>query len=99
MAGKPFCAGTDAQCVCCGQWGHERSNCMQLCVTYLCMDYISSNAEFCASQVLKWQETQQKAQQKSVICLLRLNQPDFYAEQTDNDILASLDFRHDSDFL
>jgi hypothetical protein len=27
------------------------------------------------------------------------NQPDFYAEQTDDNILASLNFSHDSDFL
>jgi hypothetical protein len=98
-AGKPFRAGADVQCVCCGRWGHERSNCMQLCTTYLCMDYISSNAEFCASQALKWQSSQQKAQQRSTIRLLRLNQPDFYSDQTDDDILASLDFSHDSDFV
>jgi hypothetical protein len=63
------------------------------------MDYISSNAEFCASQAIKWKSTQQKAQQRSAIRLLRLNQPDFYSEQTDDDILASLDFSHDSDFV
>jgi hypothetical protein len=54
---KPVCAGADVQCVCCGHWGHERSNCRQLSTTYLCKDYISSNAEFCASQALKWQST------------------------------------------
>jgi hypothetical protein len=95
----PFRAGADVQCVCCGRWGHEKLNCMQLCTTYLCMDYISSNAEFCASQAIKWKSTQQKAQQRSAIRLLRLNQPDFYSEQTDDDILASLDFSHDSDFI
>jgi hypothetical protein len=85
--------------VCCGRWGHERSNCMQLCTTYLCMDYISSNAELCASHARKWQSTQQKAQQRSAIRLLRLNQPDLYSEQTDNDTLVLFDFSHDSDFV
>jgi hypothetical protein len=52
-AGKTFSAGADDQCVCCGRWGRERSNCMLLCVTYLCMAYILSNTKCCASQVLK----------------------------------------------
>jgi hypothetical protein len=63
------------------------------------MQHISSNADFCASQVAQWQALQQKAQQKGGIRLLRLNQPDFYAQQTDDEILATLDFSQDSDFL
>ena len=97
--GRPFRSGADAQCACCGRWGHDRSHCMQLCVTYLCMDYISSNPEYCASQALKWQAIQQKAPQKSAIRLLRLHQPELYANTTDEDILASLDLHEDSDFV
>jgi hypothetical protein len=99
--GRPFRTGADTQCPCCGRWGHARENCMQLCTTYLCMQYIKANNEFCAAQATKWHtsQMQQKAHQNSVIRMLRTNQPEFYAQHTDDDIRDSLDFTDDSDFL
>jgi len=99
--GRPFRSGADCQCPCCGRWGHARENCMQLCTTYLCMKYITANGDFCAAQALKWTATQkqQTAQQNGVIRMLRQNQPDFYANQTDDDIRDSLDLSPDSDFV
>ena len=100
-AGRPFRHGDDSQCFCCGRWGHACENCMQLCTTYLCMQYIADKGEFCAAQAIKWKTTQmqQKAQQNGVIRMLRINQPDFYANQTDDDIRDSLNFSQDSDFV
>jgi hypothetical protein len=99
--GRPFRTGVDTQCPCCGRWGHARENCMQLCTTYLCMQYINANNELCAAQAIKWStsQTQQKTHQTSVICTLRINQPEFYVQHTDDDIRGSLDFSHDSDFV
>jgi hypothetical protein len=44
-------------------------------------------------------QMQQKAHQNSVIRMLRTNQPEFYAQHTDDDIRDSLDFADDSDFV
>ena len=98
---RPFRTGADCQCPCCGRWGHARENCMQLCTTYLCMQYIAANGDFCAAQAIKWNATQKEktAQQNGVIRMLRYNQPDFYATQTDEDIRASLADAPDSDFV
>jgi hypothetical protein len=99
--GRPFRTGAATRCPCCGRWGHVRENCMQLCTTYLCMQYINANNEFCAAQAIKWStsQTQQKTHQNSVIHTLRINQPEFYAQHTDDDIRDSLDFSQDSDFV
>jgi hypothetical protein len=45
-----------------GTGRHAHENCMQLCTTYLCMQYINSNNELCAAQAIKWSnsQTQQK---------------------------------------
>jgi hypothetical protein len=98
---RPFRTGADTQCPCCGRWDHARENCMQLCTTYLCMQYINANNEFCAAQAIKWRtsQTQQKTHQNSVIHTLRINQPEFYAQNTDDDIRDSLDFSQDSNFV
>jgi predicted nucleic acid binding AN1-type Zn finger protein len=99
--GRPFRTGADTQCLCCGHWGHARENCMQLCTTYLCMQYITANNEFCAAQAIKWStsQMQQKTHQNSVIRTLRINQPEFYAQHTGDDIRDSLDFSQDLDFV
>jgi hypothetical protein len=97
--GQPFQTGTDTQCPC---WGHACENCnMQLCTTYLCMQYSNANNELCAAQAVKWHtsQTQQKTHQNSVICTLRINQPEFYAQHTNDDICDSLDFSQDLDFV
>jgi hypothetical protein len=98
---RPFRTGADTQCPCCGRWGHACENCMQLWTTYLCMQYINANNEFCAAQAIKWHtlQMQQKTHQNSVIHTLWINQPEFYAQHTDDDIRDSLDFSEDSGFV
>jgi hypothetical protein len=56
--GRPFRTGADIQCPCCCRWNHARENCMQLYTTYLCMQYINANNEFCAAQAIKWSTSQ-----------------------------------------
>jgi hypothetical protein len=80
--GRPFRIGSDTQCVCCGRWGHEPANCMQLVQTYLCMQYIAANADFWAAQSVKWKNIQSQVQRQGTIRLLRQHHPEFYADQT-----------------
>ena len=64
------------------------------------MQYIRNNDAFCASQAAIWTTNQlaKKSQQNGVIRMLRLQQPEFYATHSDEDIRDSLD-QEDSDFV
>jgi hypothetical protein len=100
QAKLPFRTGADEQCASsCGRWGHTRDQCMQLATTYLCLKYISANEEFSAALSRKWLHTQDKLNLKNTIRLLRHHHPADYDGQTDDDLLVTLDFDGDSDFV
>jgi hypothetical protein len=99
QAKLPFRTGADEQCASCGRWGHTRDQCIQLATTYLCLKYISANEEFSAALSRKLLQTQDKSNLKNTIRLLRHHHPADYDDQTDDDLLANLDFDGDSDFV